>query len=912
MITTPVRVSSAQAGDYYYFDKSKENAEWGGSLADDMKLSGKCSEAEFLQMTQGYDPVSNEKLSVNAGDPERNAGEDYTFALGKNASVLGIYDERIRQAFNESVNETLKIMEERYAATQTRTDGKLKTEHTGNMLYTKFTHYDSRNGDPAIHQHVFIHNITKDANGKIKAFDYKEMYSNKTYMGVIQENILAHKLKDLGYELDLNRNKGLVDIKLADTSIKDLFSSRQKEIDAKMAGIKAKYPGLSEKEQRQIAQKETRAAKEHNSTIADVKKKVENTANPEQLQNIKSEILKAKQNHTPINETDLKLYTDEIVKNSIKDLSENKRIFKYEAIENTAIRKGLGTLNETSIKESIDGNKDLILLENGRYTTKEIKAVVRDNINAIKENKAIKIIASDRQIDKAVKDYESANNRKLSDGQKDAAALISNDKKIGIIQGDAGTGKTTSFKIIKQVAEDNGYKVVGIAPTTKAQKELKNAGINETYTIQSLQQNNMKFDDKTLLIIDESSMIGDRQAAFLLKQDSAKTIFAGDFKQFESIERGDFFKEAQQNIDKSVFVNMTEAKRFITENQKELAGAAANKEYEKVLNNLEKYCSIKTAANQEQKYNMIAEDYINNKLAGKDTILISDLNYDKDKLNEHIRGELIDKNLIDRSKSLTADVNINKNLDITAKGFSESYAAGDVLSFNENYKLDENIYFSKGTKAQITNIDGDLIYLKGTATGVYKNDNNKFDNIKQQGEYVINLSDKNKGSFSVWQTKNIELAKGDEIVFLKPDRKLDVQNGYTGTIKEIDAEKRTLTVEMENKEIKEINIDKYNNIDYGYALTNYKSQGATRQETLYSAGRNINEEGLYVMTTRATDNTRIYGTTEEIESFKSNLNDFQKNQDIKNAFDKVDLNQAGQTPANQEIKRDMPEYNISY
>ena len=882
MITTPVRVSSAQAGDYYYFDKSKENAEWGGSLADDMKLSGKCSEAEFLQMTQGYDPVSNEKLSVNAGDPERNAGEDYTFALGKNASVLGIYDERIRQAFNESVNETLKIMEERYAATQTRTDGKLKTEHTGNMLYTKFTHYDSRNGDPAIHQHVFIHNITKDANGKIKAFDYKEMYSNKTYMGVIQENILAHKLKDLGYELDLNRNKGLVDIKLADTSIKDLFSSRQKEIDAKMAGIKAKYPGLSEKEQRQIAQKETRAAKEHNSTIADVKKKVENTANPEQLQNIKSEILKAKQNHTPINETDLKLYTDEIVKNSIKDLSENKRIFKYEAIENTAIRKGLGTLNETSIKESIDGNKDLILLENGRYTTKEIKAVVRDNINAIKENKAIKIIASDRQIDNAIKAFENKTGRKLTDGQKEAVSLLSTDKKFNVIQGDAGTGKTTSFKLVKEIAEKNGYNVIGIAPTAKATNELKAAGIEKTYTIAGLKENNVEINDKTLLIIDESSMIGDKQAEFLLKQTSAKSIFAGDVKQFQSIERGEFFKEAQENIDKSCKVNMTEAKRFKTEHQKELAEAVARKQYDKALSNLETNKSIKEFANADQKLKAITEHYIENIKAGKDTIIIAEMNYDKNQLNEAVRKQLIENNLIDK-KSISADVNFNKNLDATAKGFTESYNKGDYLVFNKNYKIDDEIFIARGTKAEISRIDGDKLYLNTTATGIYKDDSERFNRIKQQGEYELNLSDKNKGNFSVWEKKNIDLSIGDEIVFLKNDKSLDVQNGRTGKIQDIDFDKKILTVESGDKTIK-VDLNKYNSIDYGYALTNYKAQGATKQETLYSVGRDLREDSFYVLSTRATDNTNIYGTQEEIKGFKENINDFKQGEDIMQSF----------------------------
>ena len=125
-------------------------------------------------------------------------------------------------------------------------------------------------------------------------------------MGVVQENILFHKLEDLGYKLDIDRNKGMSDIHLNDTSIKDTFSSRQKEIDAKMADIRERYPNMSEKEQRQIAQKETRATKEHNRTLKEIKEQVESKANQEQLKNIKSAIYEAKHEKKQIKEIDLK------------------------------------------------------------------------------------------------------------------------------------------------------------------------------------------------------------------------------------------------------------------------------------------------------------------------------------------------------------------------------------------------------------------------------------------------------------------------------------------------------------------------------------------------------------------------------------------------------------------------------
>ena len=395
-------------------------------------------------------------------------------------------------------------------------------------------------------------------------------------------------------------------------------------------------------------------------------------------------------------------------------------------------------------------------------------------------------------------------------------------------------------------------------------------------------------------------MIGDKQAEFLLKQTSAKSIFAGDVKQFQSIERGEFFKEAQENIDKSCKVNMTEAKRFKTEHQKELAEAVARKQYDKALSNLETNKSIKEFANADQKLKAITEHYIENIKAGKDTIIIAEMNYDKNQLNEAVRKQLIENNLIDK-KSISADVNFNKNLDATAKGFTESYNKGDYLVFNKNYKIDDEIFIARGTKAEISRIDGDKLYLNTTATGIYKDDSERFNRIKQQGEYELNLSDKNKGNFSVWEKKNIDLSIGDEIVFLKNDKSLDVQNGRTGKIQDIDFDKKILTVESGDKTIK-VDLNKYNSIDYGYALTNYKAQGATKQETLYSVGRDLREDSFYVLSTRATDNTNIYGTQEEIKGFKENINDFKQGEDIMQSFNNTQNITESITPPAQEYK----------
>jgi len=61
--------------------------------------------------------------------------------------------------------------------------------------------------------------------------------------------------------------------------------------------------------------------------------------------------------------------------------------------------------------------------------------------------------------------------------------VLSSPDRIQGIQGFAGAGKTTTLTVIRSAAERQGYQVEGFAPTSRAARQLKEAGI-EAGTLQ--------------------------------------------------------------------------------------------------------------------------------------------------------------------------------------------------------------------------------------------------------------------------------------------------------------------------------------------------------------------------------------------------------------------------------------------
>jgi conjugative relaxase-like TrwC/TraI family protein len=257
MVTISKPLSAGQAQAYhkeeftnarenYYTQSDQIHGKWQGQLAERWGLSGEVRAEQFQRLTEGQQPNTGEQLVQHRASyhyenehgekvhsMEHRAGWDATFSAPKSVSLTALVggDERIREAHRESVRVSLDEMEN---FVQARMGGNHAPETTGNWIAAKFEHDSARpvNGyaAPQLHTHVVFFNMTETEAGDIRAIQPHEIYRTQQYGTAVYQSELAHRLKDLGYEIERGKN-GAPEIKGYSNEYVEVSSPRRHQIE---------------------------------------------------------------------------------------------------------------------------------------------------------------------------------------------------------------------------------------------------------------------------------------------------------------------------------------------------------------------------------------------------------------------------------------------------------------------------------------------------------------------------------------------------------------------------------------------------------------------------------------------------------------------------------------------------------
>lgn len=189
-------------------------------------------------------------------------GYDVTLRPPKSVSViwaLGTPEQRtaLRQAHREAVDEVVRYLESQATFCRTKGDRVL----TDGLVAAAFDHRSSRAGDPLLHTHVVIANLSRTVEGNWRALDGRPLYDHGISGGHLYQAHLRHLLTERHGIRWGSMRRGWAEVEGVPQAVIDVFSQRRDEIEDLLA-----ESGYQSARARQTATLATRRAKDYGVT----------------------------------------------------------------------------------------------------------------------------------------------------------------------------------------------------------------------------------------------------------------------------------------------------------------------------------------------------------------------------------------------------------------------------------------------------------------------------------------------------------------------------------------------------------------------------------------------------------------------------------------------------------------------
>ncbi len=541
----------AQGQDDYYTGRGEAPGEWVGAGAHALGLHGRVGKGQFGALIAGHDPRDPAaRLRSSARDP-KFAAYDLTFSAPKTLSIMfaiapeqvsgelvGCHEEAVRAALGY-LQDTAVMVRRGHAGEH--------VQPAEGLVAVAYRHRMSRALDPQLHTHLVAANLARGPDGRFTALHGAELYrAAKTAGYLYQAHLRALVTERLGLEWGEVRN-GAAELADFERPVVEHFSQRRHEMqrEAERGGI-----GLGSKSAAEHAALATRERKQYGVDTGTWREEVRARASEQGLDADRIvDILQAGQE---------RLARDLATRGGVDELAlgvrltgaggltERSNTFDERAVlQEFAAAAGAGALVEEVRGQAtrFAERPDVIGTRRGEMTTAELVAVERRLIAAAVGRAGegagvVDPVLAERAMNAA--------DRPLTIEQAAAVrAVTGSGHGVSVIQALAGTGKTYTAGVLRQVYESAGYTVLGVAPTGRAVRELtEEAGI-PTRTLDRLLLDLEQLGDElpggSVLILDEAGMAATRPSARLLEaaqRASVKTIAIGDPGQLASVQAG--------------------------------------------------------------------------------------------------------------------------------------------------------------------------------------------------------------------------------------------------------------------------------------------------------------------------------------------------------------------------------------
>lgn len=559
----------------YYLGGGEPAGHWISSTNDlGVRHGAEVDNALFERLHASRD-VDGQPLLSNSGDTtKRVGGIDLTLSAPKSVSVVfALADAETRRAIEKAQHEaceaTIAFLERNAAFCRRGKDGHRLERAT--LTAAAFQHGEARPvehddgkvyADPNLHTHAVLLNFSVRQDGTVGALDARHLFAHKMAAGAVYHLALSSNLQKIGFEVGEVGKNGIFEIVLPESNqeqreqaqkFRDLqrhWSGRRKEVEQAMGA-----EGLSTAEAPALAAAialGTRSTKQEARTI-DRFELWDNEAT--QFLDVERLMANLRTARTWDCAEQERLIAERVAAVP-GELTEHESVFErrhlYAAVATALV--GTGT-DAVRVEQEMDRLlADGRIVELGRdalqqpvYSTPEQIAIERELVAVTERLTRERRAAPDPEYV-----LQLCRERGLSAEQAHAAQMATSSAAIAVIEGAAGSGKSTTLAaIVAAYCRDNATglpfagpvrRVIGTSQSWKVARELKKLGIEAMATDAWLARTKEPFlDANTVLVVDEAGLLSSRQMLAIVKKAAeagAKIVAVGDREQLPALGAG--------------------------------------------------------------------------------------------------------------------------------------------------------------------------------------------------------------------------------------------------------------------------------------------------------------------------------------------------------------------------------------
>ena len=648
----------AQGGEDYYTKPGEAPGTWHGGLADQLGLSGEVDHDDYMAIFVGRHPGTGAQLVerppprrwVDAAGNKRKAdpvlGYDLRFAAPKSVSLVwAIGGEEAKgavlAAHEKGVRDALSYLEDVACWVQREKGGK-KIERGRGFVGMGFLHRSSRAGDPALHTHMLISNMTRAAeDGK-----WLSLASPKGRMPLFLHAKAAGHIYQAVMRAEITRELGLgwgevenghADLLGFDRDLIEHFSRRRQEIVEYMTERGVRSAAAAE-----IAAYRTRAAKDHDidfdrQAAEWIARAVEFDLTPESIREMITEAIAREPR--PIDGDDLTFVLDDIEAHH----SHFGRRDLVCAISSRMV-EGADAMEISSAVDAVVGDGRVVGLRpepkqwNSNFTTARLAEMEEKLVAAAEGGKeAGASVVDARTLAGVLRRHDY-----LGDEQREMVRrLTTGGERVALVAARPGTGKTTALRAAAEGWAAAGHRGIGVATARSATVEIADVGIPATSIAKlrlMLEERAEKgleaLPPRTVIVVDEASTASTEDLAYLLErveECDGKLVLMGDTRQIGAVAAGGVYGDLAHRLD---VIELNEIRRQRDPADRQVVELAHEGRGSDALDVMQASGRLRVAATHAEALDALALDWLGVFAAGDDAVMLARRNEDVRRLNE--------------------------------------------------------------------------------------------------------------------------------------------------------------------------------------------------------------------------------------------------------------------------------------